>query len=235
MRHFLKTQADFMAHIRDPDKNDFDYDIEPRRMKIYQELFFNNVMGFLSSGFPVLESVYGDEGWKTLGRQFFASHDCRSPYFVDISKEFVEFLSNEYTPGDNDPPFLQELAHYEWLELALSIRPQTQEQTYWDGESAVSTVIMSELASLVSYQFPVHQISEDFQPEESGEPVYLVVYRDEDDEVQFTLVNPVTAHLLNLIGQIPGVSIEQLQTEMCNALPHLDQQDVIAGLATDPG
>lgn len=230
MTSFLQTQAEFTRHIRDPENNPFDQGIEPRRLKIYQELFFNNVMGFLSTGFPVLESLYGEEKWKALGRQFFAHHDCHSPYFVDISKEFVEFLSNEYQPGDQDPDFLQELAHYEWLELAVSIRPQTQPVSYWDGESEVGAVSMSELATLVSYQYPVHQISQEFIPQQPGEPVYLVVYRDEEDEVNFSLLNPVSAHLVNTIAQHNSVTLQQLEHDMCQALSHLPKQTVVEGL-----
>lgn len=230
MTSFLQTQAEFTRHIRDPENNPFDQGIEPRRLKIYQELFFNNVMGFLSSGFPVLESLYSEENWKALGRQFFAHHDCRSPYFVDISKEFVEFLSNEYEPGEQDPDFLQELAHYEWLELAVSIRPQTQSITLWDGQSEAEAVSMSELATLVSYQYPVHQISQEFIPEQPGEPVFLVVYRNDQDEVNFSLLNPVSAHLVNSIAQYESVTMQQLEQDMCEALPHLPALTVIDGL-----
>ena len=229
MTSFLATQAAFVKHIRDPENHPFD-GIEPRRLKIYQELFFNNVMGFLSTGFPVLESLYSEENWRGLGRKFFAQHDCRSPYFVDISKEFVEFLSNEYQMQDQDPPFIQELAHYEWLELAVSIRPQSESFEAWDGESAVEAVSMSELATLVSYQYPVHQISSEFVPEQPGEPVYLVVYRNAEEEVNFSLLNPVSAHLVNVIQENESLSISKLEQEMCTALAHLPEQDVISGL-----
>ena len=230
MSSFIQTQEAFINHIRDPENHGFDHGIETRRLKIYQELFFNNVMGFLSSGFPVLESLYSEDAWKTLGRKFFATHDCRSPYFVDISKEFVEFLSNEYEMTLEDPPFLLELAHYEWLELAVSIRPKTVEISTWDGQAQVESVSMSELATLVSYQYPVHQIGPDLQPEAPGEPVYLVVYRDEEDDVNFSLVNPVSAHLLNLIQQQDTASVEWLQQQMCAALSHLPEEDVLHGL-----
>ena len=230
MSSFLQTQEAFINHIRDPEGHPYDQGIEQRRLKIYQELFFNNVLGFLSTGFPVLESLYSEQAWKQLGRKFFANHDCRSPYFVDISKEFVEFLSNEYEVTPEDPPFMLELAHYEWLELAVSIRPQTSEISLWDGEATVESVCMSELATLVSYQYPVHQIGPDFQPEEPGEPVYLVVYRDDEDEVNFSLVNPVSAHLLNLIQQEEVASVVWLQQQMCEALSHLPQEDVVQGL-----
>jgi hypothetical protein len=223
---FIETQQAFMQHIKDPDNTVFAGGIEDRRLKIYRELFFNNIMGFLDSGFPVLKSLYNEESWQALGRKFFIEHSCRSPFFVDISKEFVEYLSNEYSMSDTDPVFMQELAHYEWLELDVSIRKSTQVFQPWDGLSAVPQVQVSELATLVSYQYPVHQISEDFQPTEAGEPVYLVIYRDTENEVQFTLVNAVSAHLLNSILQLQTASIQQLTEIMISALPQLSSQQI---------
>ncbi|MCF2949852.1 putative DNA-binding domain-containing protein [Paraglaciecola aquimarina] len=230
MKSFQQIQLDFVAHIKDPDENPYQGDIEDERLKIYRELFFNNVLGFISSGFPVLESLYCEQDWQQLARQFFAQHKSRSPYFIDISKEFVEFLSNEYQPTESDPIFLRELAHYEWLELDLSVRKVQQPMDFWDGQSAVSSVRMSQLASLVSYPYPVHQIAPDFQPSESQGTVYLVVYRDNTDEVNFTLVNEVTAHLLTIIQDEDKIQVQALIQSMITALPQLKPQQVIDSL-----
>lgn len=229
MKAFQETQLAFIDHLKNPDVNKFDQGIEDRRLNVYRELFFNNIVGFLSTGFPVLESLYTEQEWQGLARQFFAEHECRSPFFVDISKEFVEYLSNTYQLKENDPPFLQELAHYEWLELAMSVKKQTQDLTYWDGDADVSSISMSELATLVSYQFPVHQIRPDFQPQEPGEPVYIVVYRNTDDNVNFTLVNAVSAHLLSLVQQHPGMQVSDLIQHLCAAMPQLPSEQVEQG------
>lgn len=230
MKAFQQTQLDFIAHIKDPDANPYQGGIKDERLQVYRELFFNNILGFLSSGFPVLESLYSEQDWQILARKFFAQHQCRSPYFIDISKEFVEYLSNEYPLTEDDPVFIRELAHYEWLELDVSVRKSSQAHGIWDAESDVESVCLSELASLVSYPYPVHQISQDFQPTDSTELVYLVVYRDVEDEVNFTLVNEVTAHMLNVIQQNEVLAIDQLIEIMSQALPQLASQQVAESL-----
>ena len=229
MKKFQQIQYAFIDHLKHPDINTFDHGIEDRRLQIYRELFFNNILGFLSSGFPVLESLYSKQGWQVLARKFFAQHQSRSPYFIDISKEFVEYLSSAYQLAENDPPFMLELAHYEWIELAISVRKQTDTRPFWDGKSAYTSVGFSELASLLSYQFPVHQISQDNQPQQSSEPVYLVVYRNGQDEVNFTLVNAVSAHMLNVIQQNEIITIENLILAMLEAMPQLDPRQVKEG------
>lgn len=224
--HFQQTQQDFVRHLKDPDNHPFDYGIEDRRMAIYRELFFNNVVGFLDSGFPVLKSLYPEQDWHQLARQFYAEHHCRSPYIVDISKEFVEYLAGEYTAQDRDPPFLQELAHYEWLELDVSVRKTTKPHQVWDQQSEVNGVWLSELASVVSYPFPVHQISQEFQPGQPTEPMYYVVYRDEEDEVQFLLINQVTAYMLTVLEQHGDMAVDELISQLQQALPQLPEEQV---------
>ncbi|XOV79061.1 MAG: DUF2063 domain-containing protein [Aestuariibacter sp.] len=228
MTQFRDIQQQFMAHIRNPEDNPGVNGIEDRRLKIYRELFFNNIKGFLSSGFPVLASLYSEHQWESLARGFFKQHQCRSPYFVDISKEFVEFLSNEYELATDDFPFLKELAHYEWLELDLSIRKDVISDKIWDGQSEISMVSFSPLAQLVSYTYPVHQISTKFSPQEPlAEPVYLVVHRDVSDAVEFTQVNAVTALLLDLIQQAEKKTLSELVYDIQQQLPDIAEHQLI--------
>ena len=226
MKSLIETQHAFIQHIKNPQANPFDSGIEDRRLRIYRELFFNNILGFLSSGFPVLKSMYSEQRWKHLARNFFIEHACRSPYFIDISKEFIEYLSNEYELSESDPVFMRELAHYEWLELDVSVRKSSQIGKVWDRLSPITQVQMSDLASLVSYQYPVHQISAEFYPTHASEIVYLVVYRDATDEVNFTLINVISAHLLNTIVQQGVVTVDSLSTTMIKAMPQLDAQQI---------
>jgi hypothetical protein len=228
MKHFSQIQQEFMAHLKNPEHIAFAYDIEERRLNIYRELFFNNILGFLDSGFPVLKSLYLADDWLGLARQFFAQHHCRSPYFTDISLEFVEYLSTEHQLNECDPPFLSELAHYEWLELSVSIKKCQQEIHTWQATNnhLPNNIELSPLATLVSYHYPVHQIRVDFQPQSPSEPIYLVVYRNSEDEVNFTLVNQVSAHLLTVIQQSEAINIADLIAQMQLALPQLGAEQL---------
>ena len=70
-----------------------------------------------------------------------------------------------------------------------------------DGDLLDGVPVISVLAWPLAYQFPVHRISADFQPQEPGEqPTYLAIYRDSDDEINFMELNTVTAGLLDKIS-----------------------------------
>ncbi|WP_462158028.1 HvfC family RiPP maturation protein [Pseudoalteromonas sp. GB56] len=217
--HFKEVQATFSAHIRDPMNNACPSDVENRRMGIYRDLFFNNVNSFLESGFPVLRSIYQDDKWLALVRQFFARHQSHSPYFVDISKEFVTFLANEYELLDTDPPFLIELAHYEWIELMVATGKVTRAyKPIFDV--GIEPLYLSECAQVVCYHYPVQTISVEHQPQQPDEvPSYICVYRDGDDEVQFLALNAMTALLLDSIGQQDGVVFADLCVDVQQQAP----------------
>src|SRR5690554_1360674 len=115
---FLQTQYRFAAHIRDPATHAAPAGIEDRRMAIYRELFFNNINSALKQAFPVIHTLLAAEAWQALVRDFIKRHRCRSPLFHQLASEFIDYLQHE-RKARTDPSFLVELAHYEWVELAL--------------------------------------------------------------------------------------------------------------------
>ena len=203
---FQRKQYEFAAHIRDPERNAAPEGIEDRRMAIYRDLFFNNLRNLLGGTFPVLQKLSGKERWGTLVREFMARHQAQTPYFLEIPKEFLEFLEHEHEPQEDDFPFLLELAHYEWVELALSISTDRDDLTTvdTDGDLLAGAPVMSALAWPLAYRYPVHRISPEFQPSEPGdERTYLAIYRNADNEISFMELNAVTAGLLEKISTNP--------------------------------
>jgi len=186
-------------YLRDPGREPPPAGVEPRRLGIYEELVYNNIEGFLRSGFPVLCSLYGAGDWKALVRDFIRRHRCHTPYFLEIGQEFVRFLLEEAPSRDCDPPFLAELAHYEWVELALDIAQDDLPESSPLGDILEAVVQLSPLAWLLQYRFPVHRIGPGFRPAQAGQPTYLAVYRDRADQVRFMELNATTARLLELL------------------------------------
>ena len=117
----VQQQRDFAARIRQPEAQSLLPGITAERMVVYEELFFNNVASLVGGAFPVLRGVLGVERWQRLLRAFFAEHRASTPYFLEISQEFVAWLQQGYRAEPDDPAFMLELAHYEWVELALDV------------------------------------------------------------------------------------------------------------------
>ncbi|GMQ83930.1 MAG: DUF2063 domain-containing protein [Gammaproteobacteria bacterium] len=229
---FMQRQYEFAAHIRDPEHNKVPAGIEDRRMKIYRDLFYNNVEGFLSNGFPVLHELMDDTRWHALARDFFAHHQCHSPLFLEIPREFLNYLEQERGERPDDFPFLLELAHYEWVELALSVAGIEEEMVAADpqGDMLDGIPILSPLVWPLSYGYPVHRISPDFIPYTPGEQTtYLLVYRDNNDEVGFIELNHVSARLFALLQEDPARSGRKALAMITEELQHQDPDTVISG------
>ncbi|CAL1241108.1 HvfC family RiPP maturation protein [Candidatus Methylocalor cossyra] len=223
---FQQVQGAFAAYLRDPRHNPLPPGVPPRRMALYRELFLNNIESFLASGFPVLKSILAGECWQELVEDFFARHRSRTPLFVAIAEEFLAYLRDERGHVPTDPPFLEELAHYEWVELALAVaegEPPPCDPAF-ARDPLPCTVRLSELAWPLAYRFPVHRLGPDHQPVAAPEqPTFLVVYRDRDDEVRFLEVNGASYRLLALLeqeGPLPArVCLQRIAEELCHPEP----------------
>lgn len=228
---FKKHQYEFTAHIRDPDKNSKPDGIEDRRMGIYRELFYNNIEGFISSGFPVIREIYNDKDWHKMVRDFFATHESHTPYFLEISQEFIKYLQEERLPQEEDPAGLIELAHYEWVEMALHVSDECIDMNNINanGDLLKQRPVFSPLAWPLVYEYPVHTMGPNNLPKGVPEQqTYLVVYRNRNDQVHFLEINPVTARLTSLLQEnesFTGIdAINNIAEEMNHPNPEVVEQ-----------
>lgn len=214
-----ESQLAMARYLRNPAAVPAPPGIEQRRLKIYEELVYNNIEGFVSGGFPVLRSLYEDAGWHDLVRTFIDRHRCQSPYFLEISREFLEYLAQEHRMREIDPPFIAELAHYEWVELALDVSTEVLPPESAPEDDPLAMVpALSPLAWLLSYRYPVHRIGPAFRPAEPGEPVFLLVFRDRNERVRFVELNAATARLLELVRDNAGASCRALLSALAAEL-----------------
>ncbi len=226
---FKALQAQFAAYIRDPENQPIPAGIDPKRMAMYRELFFNNIKSFLSSNFPVIRKLLDDHQWQALAQDFYLHHNCRTPHFSEIAEEFLDYLQNDRDPT-HDLPFLLELAHYEWVEMALSI---AQETPIFGDADFVTNILdrrlkLSPLAWSLAYQYPVQNIGPDFMPTSPPEqPTYLIVYRDPNDDVHFMQSTPVIFKLLQILEQGQPLYGNACLTELARELPQFDPEMLI--------
>lgn len=197
-------------HLRDPQHVPAPEGIEERRLAVYRELLFNNIESLLAGNFPVIRKLLGDAQWHALVRAFFRDHRCQTPLFPELGREFLRFLeSNE----PNDPPFLPELAHYEWVELALQISDATLPPHDAEGDLLQGVPALSPLAWPLAYAWPVHRIGPDHRPDVApATPTLLLVRREADGGVRFSELSPLAFRLLQRLEEFPMLTgREQLE------------------------
>lgn len=230
------VQRQLAANMRNPAEVEGPANIEQRRLKIYQGLIYRNIEGFIGFGFPILKKLFVEDRWHQMVRDFVIRHQCQTPYFFEISQEFLQYLQQERQTEADDPPFMLELAHYEWVELALDIADQDLADITVDcqGDLLEGNPVVSPLAWSLAYQYPVHLIGPDFQPEQpAAQPTYIVVYRNREDKVEFLEANAVTARMLELLAAEQDLKGLQVLEHIAQEMQHPNPQLVIeGGLAT---
>lgn len=206
-----EQQLRLTRHLRDPAHAPAPAGIEDRRLAIYRDLLFNNIEGLLAGNFPVIRRLLG-ERWTMLARDFYREHRCQTPLFPEIAREFLRYLEARANQpiATQDPPFLQELAHYEWVELALQITEATADGGPAhdpSGDLLEGAPVLSPLAWPLAYRWPVHRLGPDYQPDEApATPTLLMLRREKDGNVRFSELSPLAFRLVQRLGDGPALS-----------------------------
>jgi hypothetical protein len=153
MLEFQKQQQQFADYVR------YGKNIINSRIQVYRDNFLAGMDEILASCFSRLHANLDACKWQELVQNFYAQHHSTTPLFHEITTEFLGYLIQERQARDDDPPYLLELAHFEWLVL----------QVYYGGSGEQVT----------GYHHTVHQDMIIKQP------TVLRIYRGEDDDVYY--------------------------------------------------
>ncbi len=222
---FQQIQKTFSDAIRDPKSHPEVAGVDKRHMNVYRELFFNNVEGFISGGFPVLMELFSKDQQTELVRDFFINHVCHSPYFLKISEEFLEYLLSSQL--DFLPEYAYQLAHWEWMELYADVYQNSTEQSVICEVSFEKDAIsIIESAWCQAYDYPVHQISADNPCQATTS--YLMVYRNQKLEVAFLELNPLSAVLFQRLQENKHLSADAILQDIA-VQQNMDVNQVVLG------
>lgn len=201
-------QLRFAAYLRDPGQQPAPARIDERRLQVYRELYFNNIHSLLAANFPVIARTLGERRWRPLVRAFCRGHRARSPLFPEIGQEFIHFL--DARPAAPDAPWLLELAHYEWIELALQISDAPMPPHDPGGDLLEGVPVLSPWCRALAYQWPVHRIGPDHLPAHlPPQPTLLLASRQADGRIAFSELSPLLYRLLERLELHPGLSGHQ--------------------------
>jgi hypothetical protein len=196
---FMQQQLAFAAHLRDPIHSPAPEGLSETRLRIYRDLFYRNIEGFIASALPNCKRVLGEDEWQRLVRDFYAKHRCASPYFLEISREFLDYLWALPDPLVHTH-FLKALALFEWLDLHVQISDAQPPVFQPNGDLLLQRPLVSPWLVLQSFMYPVQNIgAECLSVAALDTPVFLVIYRDRQHHVHRFELNAVSARCLSLL------------------------------------
>ncbi len=191
------------AHLRNPVQQPPPGFMDAQALELYRELLVGNFDAALRACFPLWIRCLGEARYLRWRDTFIAEHACRSPFFRQIPDEFMAYLSQNPQRLQQDLPYALELAHLEWLELALGVA-QTDTVPEHSGSAAqnpwTTPLRLNPVHALVRYAYPVQQLilrpSFSAAPVLDPNPVSLYLYRDRDDAVQMLEPDALSLQIL---------------------------------------
>jgi len=196
---FQDFQFALARHLRHPRRVPHPVGVPARRTDIYHGLVRNNLEGFLLACFPITHALLGVRRWQRLVDVFFREARCHTPYFREIPREFLHWLLEAPSLPVTFPDWLPELAHYEWVELAVDVMETSPLPAYNPtGNLLNEQPVLAAAAMNLAYVWPVHRIGLEWRPRKPS-TTHLLVFRDAHEAVQFIALNPVSARLVALL------------------------------------
>jgi hypothetical protein len=131
---------------------------------------------------------------------------------------------------DCDPPFMLELAHYEWVELAVSVMDEEPDFSKINktGNLLDEIPYLSPLVWPLAYTYPVHQIKPGFDyREKPAQATFLLVFRKLDDSVEFMQLNGVSARLIELLQENRQLCGSKILAHLGKELNHPEPEKML--------
>ncbi len=197
-------QQAFSAYLRDPKKSQKPQGIPARPLRIYEELLFNNICGFIDACFPVAKSLFAEKRWRAMCRGFFRDWQSHTPYFSKIPEQFVRYIKAHHAELIL-PAYLLDLLHYEWLELAVDTAEDKPA-----GSTDSRRLMLNPSVRYAKYSWPVHRISKAYRPRKPS-ATFLLLHRNAEFEVKFLEINEITAQLLDILSDAPTSAKDALK------------------------
>jgi hypothetical protein len=96
------------------------------------------------------------------------------------------------------PAWLQDLAHFEWLQTAVRTAPVTWPAYDASGDTMHHAVVLNPTHVEAAYEWPVHGIDTDHKPDDM-QSTYVSMLRDPQDELHVLESSVFRGQLLDLL------------------------------------
>lgn len=230
MMPFQKTQLAFTEYLRKTETSVKTDKQHPRQQQIYRDLVYKNINQCIADTFPITKNIISDNDWHIMIREFICSHHLQTPYFLEICQEFLVYLMHTRKPLLTDHPFMRELAHFEWIQLAIDIAdinfPESQnnvtptENSLWK----VSPLVVG-----LTYSYPVHIIDECYLPTKSSAyPTHLLIYRNRNDDVQIVATDHLSLVIVQLLQAHESINLKQIYQFLSAELDSTQKEIMLA-------
>lgn len=228
---FVRLQHAFTRHLRDPARVPPPPGLPRRRLEIYSNAVYVNLERFMRDNFPRVRELYDEDGWHALIRDYLVRHRSDTSLFTELLDEFLAYLDTERELA-SDPPYLRELAHFDWLENAIAIDETALDAIACraDGDLLHDRLVVNPVHRLLRYAWPVHAIGPAFRPPAPpARPTWLLAFRDRAGDFGVLDLNEVAVRLFERIAAPEAPAAAAILGDLAAELAHPEPAAVTRG------
>lgn len=163
--------------------------------RVYNELIYNSFEEALEKAFPRFRKLVDEEVFQKLIYSFIQD-GATDPIFWRVAGEFKDFLLKS---NDLDIEYLEDLLHFEFLEVAMYM------SKYSDHEKSLfefkSIYILSDEINIFTYSYPIHNPEFDTNPQKfsKGEYHLLFYYNEPEESIISQEITPFVVEFLQAL------------------------------------
>ncbi|MBN4067506.1 putative DNA-binding domain-containing protein [Simkania negevensis] len=132
----------------------------PQRSSLYRRLSYNVIDDLLANAYPITKEFLSDEQWEEIVSSFVHEYTTTTPYFWEMPKGLVEYAKTTEYDKKWGYPFLNNLLHFEWVEIEIEMMPDIplppNQRT--EGDPLEDIPIVNAESRLEIYNYPVFRI-----------------------------------------------------------------------------
>ena len=215
---FRQYQFALARHLRDPLGVPAPEGVSVAEALACTQEMAANLNELLMPAFAITRAVLGEDLWQHTLRLFLHDAPTHSPWATAVQEAYVKFLGHN-TLVQHLPPWLEDLAHYEWLQCAVAAADVTWPAHDPHGDLRTGVVVLNPSHVEVMYDWPVQRINLTHKPFEM-QPTYLSIVRDMRDKVRVVESSRFRRHLVDMLRQ--GQTGAQAFTALAQWLEHPD-------------
>ena len=198
LNDFRQFQFAFARYLRDPLSAPLPEGVDASDAAMCTQEMVNHLHDVLVPAFPLTQALLGDDVWELSVRLFLKAGVSHAPWVSTVQRAFVDHVC--HSPEMHHlPAWLQDLAHFEWLQSAISTTPVTWSAFDSQGDVMQHPVVLNPTHVEAAYEWPVHTIDTDHLPDDM-QTTYVSVFRDADDHVHVLESSVFRGQLLDLLN-----------------------------------
>ena len=216
LNDFRQFQFALARHLRDPLSVPAPEGVSAANATVCKHEMAKNLSDLLDPAFPVTRALLGEDLWQHAVRLFLKDAPSHTPWASTVQRAFVEHVC-ESPDMENLPAWLQDLAHFEWLQNAVSTAPVTWPVFDARGDVMQHAVVLNPTHVEAAYEWPVHGIDTDHKPDDM-QSTYVSMLRDTDDALHVCESSVFRGQLIDLLRE--GQTGEQALRVLARWLSH---------------